>query len=56
VTPAALGSYVTAAGLLGLALYHASSGDFAGAATAVLAAFGLGAAANSGPAAPPTAN
>lgn len=58
MTPAILGSYVTAAGLIGLAIYHASTGDFAGAATAALAAFGLGAAANSGPTAtvPPATN
>ena len=43
MTPAILGSYVTAAGLIGLAIYDASTGDFAGAATAALAAFGLGA-------------
>lgn len=45
-------TYLTAAGLVGLAVYHLSTGDVAGAITAVTAALGLGAAANSGPAKP----
>ena len=54
---AKLFAYLPAAGLVGLAVYHLSIGDTAGAFTAVLSAFGLGAAANSGPAAtPPAAN
>lgn len=47
---AKLGSYLTVAGLVGLAVFHASTGDYAGAATALATAFGLGTAANSGPA------
>jgi hypothetical protein len=49
---AKLGSYIAAAGLLGLGLYHLSIGDFEGAATSALAAFGFGAAAHSGPGSP----
>lgn len=50
VTPAKLGTYLTAAGLVGLGLFHLSTGDVAGAVTAFASAFGLGTAANSGPA------
>jgi hypothetical protein len=46
---ARLSSYITAAGLLGLAVYNASIGDFEGAITALFAGLGIGHAANSGP-------
>lgn len=51
-SPAAIGSYVTAVGLVGLAVYHLSIGDVPGAVTAATAALGIHLAANSGPAAP----
>jgi hypothetical protein len=55
MTFAKLATYVPAAGLVALALYHLSTGDLPGAATAFATAFGLGAAANSGPAPAPPA-
>jgi len=57
MTFAALATYVPAAGLVALALYHLSIGDLPGAATAVASAFGVVGAAHLGPtAATPPAN
>lgn len=52
MTPARLGAYVSAIGLLGLGVHQLSVGDLTGAATAFASAFGVVTGAHSGPAAP----
>jgi len=49
LSPATIGSYLASVGLVGLAIYHLTTGDLVGASTAFAAAFGIGQAANSGP-------
>ncbi len=51
-TPTIIGSYVTAAGLIGLGVYHLSTGDVPSAIGSFAAAFGIPLAAHSGPAKP----